>query len=61
MSNDLRWMLSSDQQFPYADPKMIELWFKVMKWFKPDVVDYLEIQMTKRVIVSIQKESLQNF
>jgi len=34
-------MLSSDQQFPYADPKMIELWFKVMKWFKPDVVDYL--------------------
>jgi hypothetical protein len=34
-------MLSSDQQFPYQDDKMIELWFKVMKWFKPDVVDYL--------------------
>jgi hypothetical protein len=41
MSNDLKWMLSSDQQFPYQDDKMIELWFKVMKWFKPDVVDYL--------------------
>ncbi len=39
--NDLKWMLSSDQQFPYQDDKMIELWFKVMKWFKPDVVDYL--------------------
>lgn len=34
-------MLSSDQQFPYQDDKMIELWFKVMRWFKPDVVDYL--------------------
>ncbi len=41
MANDLKWMLSSDQQFPYQDDKMIALWFKVMKWFKPDVVDYL--------------------
>ncbi len=41
MSNDLKWMLSSDQQFPYQDDNMIALWFKVMKWFKPDVVDYL--------------------
>ena len=41
MSNDLKWMLSSDQQFPYQDDKAIALWFKVMKWFKPDVVDYL--------------------
>jgi hypothetical protein len=41
MSNDLKWMISSDQQFPYQDDKMIALWFKVMKWFKPDVVDYL--------------------
>ncbi len=39
MTNDLKWMLSSDQQFPYQDDKMIALWFKVMKWFKPDVVD----------------------
>ncbi len=41
MTNDLKWMLSSDQQFPYQDDKAIALWFKVMKWFKPDVVDYL--------------------
>lgn len=41
MTNDLKWMLSSDQQFPYQDNKMIELWFKVMAWFKPDVVDIL--------------------
>ena len=41
MTNDLKWMLASDQQFPYQDDKMIALWFKVMKWFKPDVVDYL--------------------
>jgi len=41
MSNDLKWMLSSDQQFPYQDNKAIELWFKVMKWWKPDVVDIL--------------------
>lgn len=41
MTNDLKWMISSDQQFPYQDDKMIQLWFNVMKWFKPDVVDYL--------------------
>ena len=41
MSNDLKWMISSDQQIPYHDPRMISLWFKVMKWFKPDVVDYV--------------------
>jgi len=27
LSNTLRWMLSSDQQFPYQDDKAIELWF----------------------------------
>ena len=41
MTNDLKWMLSSDQQIPYQDDRAIALWFQVMKWFKPDVVDYL--------------------
>lgn len=41
MSNDLKWMLSSDQQIPYQDDKAVELWFQVMKWMKPHVVDYL--------------------
>jgi hypothetical protein len=39
MTNDLKWMLSSDQQFPYQDRRTLDLYFKVMKWFKPDVVD----------------------
>lgn len=41
MSNDLKWMLSSDQQIPYQDDRAIDLWFQVMDWFKPHVVDYL--------------------
>jgi hypothetical protein len=38
---DLKWMLSSDQQIPYQDDRAISLWFQVMDWYKPDVVDYL--------------------
>lgn len=38
---DLKWMLSSDQQIPYQDDRAVKLWFDVMKWMKPDVVDYL--------------------
>lgn len=34
-------MLGSDFHFPYQEPRYVDLWFKVMKWFKPDVVDYL--------------------
>lgn len=41
MGNDLKWILSSDQQIPYHDKRMIELYFKVQKWFKPDVIDFL--------------------
>lgn len=41
MSNDLKWMLSSDHQIPYQDDRAIDLWFQVMDWFKPHVVDYL--------------------
>lgn len=41
MSKDLKWMLSSDQQIPFQDDRAIRLWFDVMDWFKPDVVDYL--------------------
>lgn len=41
MSNDLKWMLGSDFHIPYQDDRYIALWFKVMKWFKPDVIDYL--------------------
>lgn len=41
MTKDLKWMLSSDQQFPYQDDRAIDLWFQVMDYMKPDVVDYL--------------------
>lgn len=41
MANDLKWMLGSDFHIPYHDPRYVNLWFKVMKWYKPDVVDYL--------------------
>jgi hypothetical protein len=34
-------MLSSDHQIPFQDDRAIDLWFQVMKWFKPDVIDYL--------------------
>jgi hypothetical protein len=35
----MKWMLGSDTQFPYHDARAVELFFKVMKWFKPDAVD----------------------
>ncbi|ASZ74904.1 hypothetical protein FDI69_gp090 [Rhodococcus phage Trina] len=41
MTNDLKWMLSSDQHIPYHDPRRLDLWFQVMRWYRPDVVDYL--------------------
>lgn len=41
MSNDIKWMMGSDIHFPLHDPRKVELFMKVMKWFKPDAVDYL--------------------
>ncbi len=37
----MKWLLSSDQQIPFHDKRMISIWFDVMKWFKPDVIDYV--------------------
>lgn len=37
----MKWLLSGDQQIPYHDKRMLELYFKVQKWFKPDVIDFL--------------------
>jgi len=41
MTNDLKWLMASDVHFPRHDPRKVELWFKVLKWFKPDAVDLL--------------------
>jgi hypothetical protein len=34
-------MLGSDFHIPFHNSRYVDLWFKVMKSFKPDVVDYL--------------------
>jgi hypothetical protein len=39
MTNDLKWLMSSDQQIPYHDKRTLDLYFQVMKWFKPHVID----------------------
>ena len=41
MNNDLKWMMVSDVHFPRHDPRKVDLFLKVMKWFKPDAVDLL--------------------
>jgi hypothetical protein len=37
----VKWLLVSDLQIPYEDPRAVALLFKVMKSWKPDVVDLL--------------------
>lgn len=41
MSNDIKWLCASDIHFPLHDKRKVELFMKVMKWFRPDAVDYL--------------------
>lgn len=41
MTNDLKWLMASDIHFPLHDPRKVELFMKVMKFMKPDAVDYL--------------------
>jgi hypothetical protein len=36
---DLKYLACSDIQFPLHDPRAVELWMKVLKTFKPDLVD----------------------
>lgn len=37
----MKQLFISDLQFPYHDKRALELWFKVAKWWKPDVIDVL--------------------
>lgn len=41
LSKDLIWLISSDHQIPYHDPRAIDLWWQAVDYFKPDVIDYL--------------------
>lgn len=39
MSNTFKWAFVGDLQIPYEDQRAVALWFKVMKWWKPDAID----------------------
>ncbi len=41
MSNDIKWLMASDIHFPLHDPRMVSLWLKVVKAWKPDAIDLL--------------------
>ena len=35
----MKWGFVGDLQIPYHDKRAVDLWFKVMKWWKPDALD----------------------
>lgn len=39
MTNVMKWAFVGDLQIPYEDKRAVALWFKVMKSWKPDVID----------------------
>lgn len=41
MSEVLKWAFVGDLQIPYHDKRAVDLWFKVMKKWKPDVIDFV--------------------
>jgi predicted phosphodiesterase len=40
MTEYKKWALASDLHFPKHDPRAVELFIKVMKWWKPDAIDF---------------------
>ena len=36
---NFKWAFVGDLQIPYEDKRAVALWFKVMKWWKPDAID----------------------
>lgn len=41
MSNDLKWMLASDFHYPYHSQRHVSMWFDIVRWVRPDVIDIL--------------------
>lgn len=41
MSEVLKWAFVGDLQIPYEDERAVALWFKVMKSWKPDIIDFV--------------------
>lgn len=39
--SDIKWLFASDVHFPRHDPRLVSLWFDVLKWMKPQAVDLL--------------------
>lgn len=39
MGNDLKWLIGSDFHIPYDHPRYMNIWWQVMEWFEPDVID----------------------
>jgi len=35
----MKWAFIGDLQIPYHDKRAVDLWFKAMKWWKPDAID----------------------
>lgn len=41
MTEVMKWAFVGDLQIPYHDKRAVDLWFKVMKAWKPDVIDFV--------------------
>lgn len=41
MSDVMKWGFVGDLQIPYQDDRAVALWFKVMKAWKPDTIDFV--------------------
>lgn len=41
MNEVMKWAFVGDLQIPYHDKRAVDLWFKVMKAWKPDVIDFV--------------------
>lgn len=39
LGNDLKWLIGSDFHIPYDHPRAMNIWWQVMEWFEPDVID----------------------
>lgn len=39
--SDIKWLFASDIHFPRHDPRMVSLWFDVLRYLKPNAVDLL--------------------
>lgn len=41
MSNDRKWLLGSDFHIPFNDRRAMDVWFRTLKKWQPDIVEYV--------------------